>query len=167
MGHIGTSTLQLTQKCTTGIPPIPSAAPLFKCPYCEKGKMLKRSGKLKSEDQFIPNQAFHMDLSFMPGPSNLTDMLKFNAPPKKSINKSRDGHIGFLTIIDVASRHLWTHPVKSKDPPIKFVNLFLKKHGIHNTDPSKAFKITTTKGGYLWELEPWPITFAGDPKTLL
>lgn len=92
--------------------------------------MLKRSGKLNSEDQIIPNQAFHMDLSFVSGPSNLTDIFKFNAPRKKSINKSKDGHIGFLTIIDVASRHLWTYPVKSKDPSIKFINAFLEKHGI-------------------------------------
>ena len=70
-------------------------------------------------------------------------------PPKKTINKSWNGSIGFHTIIDVATRHLWTHPVRNKDPPIKFVNDFLTKHGIKNTDPSKTFKITTTKDGYL------------------
>lgn len=82
-------------------------------------------------------------------PSNLTDMLKFNAAPQKSINKSRDGYIGFLTIIDVATRHLWTHLVKSKDPQIEFIDAFLTKHGIKKTDPLKAIKITTTKDGLL------------------
>lgn len=149
MGHIGTSTLQLTQKCTNGIPPIPSSAPLFKCPFCEKAKTMKRSGKPKSEDRIIPVQQYHMDLSFVSGPSNLTDILKFNAAPQKSINKSRDGYIGFLTIIDVATRHLWTHLVKSKEPPIEFIDAFLKKHGIKKTDPLKAVKITTTTDGLL------------------
>ena len=85
----------------------------------------------------------------MSGPSNLPDMLKFNAPPKMSINRSCDGYIGFLTIVDVALRHLWTHPIRTKDPPIQYVNAFLKKHGIKNTDPTKAFRITTTKDKYL------------------
>lgn len=111
--------------------------------------MLKQSGKPKLEDQTIPAQPYNMDLSFMSGPLNLTDMLKFNATPKKSITNSRDGHIEFLIIINVASRHLQTHPVKSKDQPIKFIDAFLKKHGIKNKNLLKVIKITTTKDGYV------------------
>ena len=110
---------------------------------------MKRSGKLKLEDQIIPAQRYHMDLSFVSGPSNLTDMLKFNAALQKSINKSRDGYIGFLIIINVATRHLWTHLVKSKDPPIEVIDAFLTNHGIKKTNPLKAIKITTTKHGLL------------------
>jgi hypothetical protein len=51
-----------------------------------------------------------------------------------------------LTIIDVSSRKLWTHPIKSKDPaPIEYIDKFLKRHGIN---PSKAI-ITTSGKGYL------------------
>ena len=55
MGHISPQTLEQTRKCTNGIPPIPTKTPMFKCPFCEKAKMLKRSGKQKEEDSYIPN----------------------------------------------------------------------------------------------------------------
>ena len=64
------------------------------------------------------------------------------------LKKSRDGYIGFLTIIDVSSRKLWTHPIKNKEPPIKYIDKFLKRHGIRTTNPSKAI-ITTSETGYL------------------
>jgi len=90
-----------------------------------------------------------MDLSFCSSPSNLDEVVTRNAPANNTIQKSREGYIGFLSIIDVASRHLWTHPVSSKDPPIKFLDKFLKKNGIKTTDPNKAIKITTSENGYL------------------
>ena len=92
-----------------------------------------------------------MDLSFISGPSTLKDMIMCNALPKETVKRSCEGYIGFLTIIDVATRNLWTHNVKSKDPPLDYINRFLKIHGIRETDPSKAvnMKITRTEGGYL------------------
>ena len=63
MGNISPQTLQATQKCTSGIQPLPSASSKFKCPFYEKEKMLKQSGKRKSEYAFILGQVFHMDLS--------------------------------------------------------------------------------------------------------
>ena len=149
MRHISPRTLQKTQHCTTGIPPITKTMTLFKCPFCEKAKMFKRSGLQKQQDACIPGQVFHMDLSYVSGPSNLDDILTYNAPPEPSLKRSRDGYIGFLTIIDVASRYIWTHSVKSKDPPLDYIDRFLKKHGIQTTDPNKALKVTMTKNGYL------------------
>jgi hypothetical protein len=43
-----------------------------------------------------------------------------------------------LMIIDVSSRKLWTHPIKNKDPPVEYIDKFLKRHGIRTTNPSKA-----------------------------
>ena len=91
MGHISPRTLQATQRCTSGIPHLPSIPSKFKCPFCEKAKMMKRSGKRKSEDAFIPGQVFHMDLSFVNGPSNLEDMITSNAPPKEIVKHSCEG----------------------------------------------------------------------------
>ena len=149
-GHISPTTLSKTQKVVEGMPPIPSTnPPFFKCPFCEKAKMTKYSGKAKAKKElFIPGQAYHMDLSFVSGPSNLQDVLTKNEKAKATLKKSRNGYIGFLTIIDATTRALWTHPIKSKDPPIAFVDKFLKKHGIRATDPGKAI-ITTNKDGYL------------------
>jgi hypothetical protein len=89
-----------------------------------------------------------MDLAFVSGPSNLDLDLGSNSRNSPIVKKSRDGYIGFLTIIDVPSRKLWTRPIKNKDPPIAYIDKFLKRHGIRTTNPSKAI-ITTSEKGYL------------------
>lgn len=71
MEHISSRTLQATQRCIEGIPKFPQATSFFKCPFCEKSKMLKQGSKRKHQDACIPGQVFHMDLSFVSGPSNL------------------------------------------------------------------------------------------------
>ena len=103
MGHISPRTLQATQRCITGIPKFKQATSLFRCPFCEKSKMIKRGGKRTSQDNCIPGQVFHMNLSFVSGPLNLEDMITNNAPPEKTLKTSRDSYIGFLIIIDVSS----------------------------------------------------------------
>ena len=111
--------------------------------------MTKYSGKAKAKKElFIPGQAYHMDLSFVSGTSNLQEVLTKNEKVKTALKKSRNGYIGFLTIIDATTQALWTHPIKSKDSPIAFVDKFIKKHGMCNTDPGKSI-ITTNEDGYL------------------
>ena len=110
--------------------------------------MLKNSGnKSKDEDVFIPGQAYHMDLAFVSGPSKLNN-IRTNSEETVTIKQSRDGYIGFLTIIDVATRQLWTQLIKNKDPPTQYIDQFLRRHGVQQTDPSKAI-ITTSNKGYL------------------
>ena len=110
--------------------------------------MLKNSGnKSKDEDVFIPGQAYHMDLVFVSGPSKLND-IRTNSEESVTVKQSREGYIGFLNIINVASRQLWTHLIKNKDPPTQYIDQFLRRHGIRQTNPSKAI-ITTSNKGYL------------------
>jgi hypothetical protein len=150
IGHCLTRTLNETRKCVEGIPDLPTNNPFFICPFCcERGKMVKKGGnKTVDKDSFIPGQAYHMDLAFVSGPSNLHLEKGSNITPSPIVKKSRDGYIGFLTIIDVSSRKLWTHLIKNKDPPIEYIDKFLKWHGIRTTNPSKAI-ITTSETGYL------------------
>ena len=46
---------------------------------------------------------FHMDRLFVRGPANLKQILENGAKLNKTIKKSWEGYIGFLTIIDAAS----------------------------------------------------------------
>jgi hypothetical protein len=108
----------------------------------------KGGNKTVDKDSFIPGQAYHMDLAFVGGPSNLDLEKGSNITPSPSVKKSREGYIGFLTIIDVSSRKLWTHRIENKDPPIDYIDKLLKRHGIRTTNPSKAI-ITTSETGYL------------------
>jgi len=89
-----------------------------------------------------------MDLSFCSGPTNLNQVLEEVAKVEKNVQISKEGYIGFLTIINKASRKLWVHPIKNKAPPVEYINQFLSQFGIQKQDPRKAI-ITTTEGGYL------------------
>ena len=59
---------------------------------------------------------------------------------------SKEGYIGFFTIIDVATRYLLVFPIRNKDPPIKLINTFLDKRGIKKI---KNKPIATSQNGYL------------------
>ena len=86
LGHCSTRAMIETRKCSEGIPSLPTSNPFFKCPFCEKAKMMKRSGnKLKDEDVFIPGQAYHMDLAFVSGPSNLEEVSTSTDKPKLTV----------------------------------------------------------------------------------
>jgi hypothetical protein len=147
MGHCSTRTLNETRKCVEGIPDLPTNTPFSKCPFCERGKMVKKGGnKTTDKDNFISGQAHHMDLAFASGPSNLDVNGKSNSGSSPIVKKSRDGYISFLTIIDVSSRKLWTHPIKNKDLLIEYIGKFLKRHGIRTTKQSKAIITTRGKG---------------------
>jgi hypothetical protein len=55
IGHCSTRTLNETRKCVEGIPDLPTNNPFFKCPFCERGKMVKKGGnKTVDKDSFIP-----------------------------------------------------------------------------------------------------------------
>ena len=101
MGHSSTRAIIETRKFTEGIPELPTNTPFSKCLYCEKAKMVKNSGN---------RSAYHMDLPFVSGPAKFDD-LQTTTEESVTMKQSRDGYIGFLTIIDVASRQLWTHMI--------------------------------------------------------
>ena len=104
MGHSSTQTITETRKCTHGIPELSTNTPFFKCPFYEEAKMIKQSGnKSKDEDVLILGQAYHMDLAFVIGPSKLYN-IRTTSEVSVTVKQSRDRYIGFLTIVNVASR---------------------------------------------------------------
>ena len=110
--------------------------------------MLKKSVGQKDKDMFILGQAYHMDLVFVSGSDYLKDISVSIDCPKLTVKQSRDRYIGFLAIIDVATRQLWTHMIKNKNPPTQYIDTLLKQHETRQTDPSKGI-ITTSRKGYL------------------
>ena len=91
-----------------------------------------------------------MDLAIVSSPSNLKKMLQIGEKPKHTMKMIREGYIGFLTIIDVATQYLWVFPIKNKSPPIDIINRSLKQRSIKHTDKSI---ITTSLKGYLSKLK--------------
>ena len=119
MGHPAPSVLQRTQKCVEGIPKIPDAALIFHCRFCDQAKQHKAArGKSESNNAYLPGTMFHMDLGFFRGPSNLEDVVHNGAQPSDTtIIKSIDGHVAYLSIVDAATRMLWTFPLDPSTHP--------------------------------------------------
>lgn len=112
----------------------------------KQNKQKKHGGPASKKEIIIPGQMFHMDILFIIGPSKLEEILGKGSKPTKTIKKSREGYIGFLTIIDVASQYIWTQPIRNKDPPLIYVDHFLQKHELHK---KYSAVITTSPDGYV------------------
>ena len=145
MGHPAPRALNQTQRVVEGIPTLPQATSLFKCPFCDMAKLRKSNRHKESlREVFIPGTSFHMDLGFIRGPSNLEEVVQHGATPQKTITKSRAGYEAYLLIIDAATRYIWVFLLKGKHPPIATIAQFLQKHGT-----AQKGNITTTPGGLL------------------
>ena len=167
MGHPGSRTLWDTQKVVDGMPMMPKTPAIFACPFCDEAKTQKRhGGPRSSREEFLPNTAYHMDLGFF-RTSKPKD--KQNQPRTGSNNndkdtmRSFDGYVGYLLIIDAASRYAWVFLLRNKQPPTDLIDKFLDKYGVMkpkttqttiSTHPknilrkSKAFRATCNKFGY-------------------
>lgn len=164
MGHVGWRTLQKTREMVDGIPTLPLQDSGFHCPYCDASKQTKKSGnKTAKRETFEPGTAFHMDLGFVSGPSNLEDVLHKGSTPKMTTQKSYDGHVAYLLIVDAATRYSWVFLLKDKRPPLRIIEAFLETNGCAkqyrkcqeiSTSPigtlarSQEFKIACAKYGF-------------------
>jgi hypothetical protein len=148
MGHHPSPTvLQRTQKCVEGMPKLPNATPIFHCRFCDQAKQHKAArGQPENNDAHLPGTMFHMHLGFFRGPSNLEAAVHKGAQPSDTtIIKSIEGHVAYLSIVDAATRMLWTFPLKSKHPPIAIIEKILNRYGTKG--PKRS--ITTSPDGCL------------------
>jgi hypothetical protein len=89
-----------------------------------------------------------MDMGFFRGPSNLEEAVHHGAnPSSETINKSIEGNVCCLSIIDAAMSVPWTFPLKSKHPPAALIEKFLSRHGTKHLNQ----KISTNPNGLLAE----------------
>ena len=146
MGHPSPTTLRHTTQVVEGIPNLPTATSHFHCPFCDISKITKLSGnKQATRETFLPGTAYHMDVGFIRGPQNLSELISREATtPGNTTIFSHDGYSAYLLIIDAATRYIFCFPLKSKSPPIDIIDKFLAKHG-----PAKRKLITTTTNGLL------------------
>ena len=90
---------------------------------------------------YIPGTAYHMDVGYIRGPSNIHKIIHEGAQPKHNIQQSHDGYTSYLLIIDAASRYIFVFPLKSGAPLINIIDMFLKRYGNAN---KKRHLITKT-----------------------
>lgn len=146
MGHPSPRTLRNTTRVVDGLPHFPYFDSHFHCPFCDIAKMTKSSSnKQTTRDSFLPGTAFHMDIGFVRGPKNLTELLGDTyVTPQKTAQLSHDGYSAYLSIVDAASRYIFCFPLKSKSPPIDLIDKFLAKYG-----RAKSSTISTDPNGML------------------
>lgn len=149
LGHVGWKTMKKTSEVVEGVPPIPSESSSFHCPFCDMSKQTKRSGRKESQSEsFQPGTAFHMDLGFVSGPANLEAVIQKGENPKRTTQKSQDGHVAYLLIIDAATRYTWVFLLKNKQPPIAIIAAFLTQNG-KAKQQSQCNRITVSPDGLL------------------
>lgn len=74
-----------------------------------------------------------MDIGFMRGPGNLTDVVERNkAKAKTRVIKSCQGFTCHLPIINAKTRYIWVFLLKSKHLLITLVDTLLANHGCHD-----------------------------------
>lgn len=99
---------------------------------CPNNMNQTRSSQMSSEN-FKQGTAHHVDLGFIHGPDNLTDMLLVTDGAtnkgKHVIEGRRRGKECYLLIVHAASREAWTFPLKNKNPPTSLIDSFLQKNG--------------------------------------
>jgi dUTP pyrophosphatase len=94
-----------------------------------------------TEDNSFPGQHFGVDFGFMKG----SGYCKKDEEGRTIT--SIDGYRSYLLVIDRKTRYTWIFLTKTKHPPIKIFEQFLKEHG-HPTAPHRT--IRSDKGGELW-----------------
>ena len=95
----------------------------------------------QKEDTSLPGQHFGVDFGFMKG----SGYCKKDEEGRTIT--SIDGFRSYLLIIDHKTRYTWIFLTKTKQPPVKIFDQFLKEHG-HPTAHHRT--IRCDKGGELW-----------------
>jgi hypothetical protein len=79
-------------------------------------------------------QVFHMDIGFVWGPANPTEVLAGAQDAEPKVMESRQGYVCYLLIIDNKTRYGWPFPLKSKSVAPTLTRMFLQTHdGNHTT----------------------------------
>jgi len=98
-------------------------------------------GMAEPEQSLYPGQNFGIDFGFMKG----SGYCKKDEEGRTIT--SVDGYRSYFLIIDGKTRYTWVFLTKTKHPPIKLFEQFLKEHG-HPTAHHRT--IRCDKGGELW-----------------
>jgi hypothetical protein len=95
----------------------------------------------EKEDNSYPGQHFGIDFGFMKG----SGYCKKDEEGRTIT--SIDGYRSYFLVIDRKTRYTWIFLTKTKQPPVKIFEHFLKEHG-HPTAHHRT--IRCDKGGELW-----------------
>ena len=131
LGHMHHRRVHNAHRHSLGVPPIPMASELDKCPVCEHAKSHKAArGTKDSRRATRCNQGLSVDCGFIVQKSN-TDSERVRHL------KGLNGETCCCLIVDHCSGMLCGECFRSKAPPADFLNRWLAKHGLPHDAPDK------------------------------
>ena len=148
LGHPGHKVMDNIHKHTTGVPKL-RGNQFYQCASCMDAKFKKRAFHTKRvkfktpsqpstppEPAPLKGQNLYCDFGFVRG----SDWSERDKDGK--LITSKDGYRSYCLIIDKATRYIWIHLTKTKEPPTQFLQNILNKY--HN--PAVQCTIRTDQG---------------------
>jgi GAG-pre-integrase domain len=141
LGHMHSRRVSDLHRYATGIPQLPIATELDKCPICLQAKLrMANRGTADSRHATQCNQGISIDFGFMvqqssADPSRLDRLVGLN------------GETCYCLITDHYSGTLYGETFRSKAPPLDFLNRWLVQHGLDKSVPNKYVRFD--EGGEL------------------
>ncbi len=126
LGNPSETQMQLLGKSADGIPSKFEFHPFRQIDWKTQAGIRKKAAKKTADHVHQRGKRYYMDFGFMR--ASASDYTR----RKKDVDRvveSFDGYSSYLLIVDEHSRHVWTLLTKSKEPPIRWVNLFLAING--------------------------------------
>jgi hypothetical protein len=118
-----------------GIPKVPIASELDKCPVCAHAKLRKAArGKEDSRRATQPGQAIGVDMGFL---------VQSSSADSSRVQRLQGmhGETCYCLIVDHFSGRLYGETFSSKAPPIDFLNRWLLHHGLPRDVPDKYVRL--------------------------
>lgn len=126
LGNPSETQMQLLGKSADGLPSKFEFHPFRQIDWKTQARIRKKAAKKTADHVHQRAKRFYMDFGFMR--ASASDYTR----RKKDVDRvveSFDGYSSYLLIVDEHTKHVWTLLTKSKEPPIRWVNLFLAING--------------------------------------
>jgi hypothetical protein len=134
LGHLNMRWTSTLHKFVKGIPDLPVSDELDACPVCSKAKLRKTAhGKTDSRRATRPNQGILIDFAHVVQDSK-------NKNPKVQLT-GLYGETCYVLIAVHYSGKLYGEALRSKRPPLDFINRWLLAYGLPPGDPDKYVRM--------------------------
>ena len=130
LGHIHSRRVSKMHQAARGVPNVPVATELEKCPICLQAKLRKAArGTDDSRTATRCNQGISVDFGFLVQQSQDTE--------RHRRLQGLNGETCYCLLVDHYSGTLYGETFRSKAPPIDFLNRWLAQHGLGTDVPGK------------------------------
>ena len=123
LGHMHSRRISDLHKYSVGVPKLPIATELEKCPICLHAKLRHANKSLEDSRRALqPCQGISADFAFL--------VQKSSDPNRLQRLAGLNGETCYCLIVDHKTKTLYGECFASKGPPVDFINRWLARHGL-------------------------------------